>query len=222
MVNTKLVRAATSRTICCLALILAGAVAWTSPSALTAAASWTTITVRVYQTASLPSTLEQRSLTEAETVLRAARVDVRWRSCTGLSRRPATCDAPPEPSELSLRVLREGPTHQYTSFPLGDAIVVRRPGDGTLASVDFNHVARVAEAAQTDVAVLLGRVAAHELGHLLMHSSAHAPHGLMRANWTLREVQQNRAADWAFTAWDVAALRQAGPERPRLIVAPGT
>ena len=222
MADTKLVRAATRRTTCRLALFLAGVVAWTSPSALSAAASWTTITVRVYQTVGLPSTLERRALTEAETVLRAARVDVRWRNCTGLSRQPTTCDAPPAPSELSLRVLREGTTRQHTSRRLGDAIVVHGPDTGTLATVYFNHVARVAEAAQTDVAVLVGRVAAHELGHLLMHSSTHAPHGLMRANWTLREVQQNRAVDWTFTAWDVAAMRQPAPERPRLIVAPGT
>jgi hypothetical protein len=192
-------------------LILAGAVAWTSPSAVTAAAIRTTITVRVYQTAGLPPTLEQRALTEAETVLRAARVDARWENCTDLSRPSAACDAPAKPSEFFLRVLREGPTRQDTSSRLGDAIIGRRPGDGVLATVYFNHFARVAEVAETDVALLLGRVAAHELGNLLMHSSAHARRGLMRPNWTPHEVRRDLPADWTFTAGDVAAMRQPAP-----------
>ena len=62
--------------------------------------------------------------------------------------------------------------------------------------------------AGTDVAVLLGRVAAHELGHLMMHTTAHARRGLMRPNWTPYEVRRNRLADWEFTAEDVTAMRQ--------------
>jgi hypothetical protein len=197
------------RTTYCLALILAAA-SWMSPTASTSAAILrTTITVRVYQTAGLPSTLEQRALAEAETVLRAALVDVRWRQCTGLN--PSTgCDAPLGPSELLLRIVQGGTPGQDTSATLGNALVVRRAG-GVLATVYFSHVAWVAKAAKTDVAVLLGRVAAHELGHLMMHTPAHARRGLMRPNWTPGEVRRNRPADWAFTAEDVAAMRQPGP-----------
>ena len=62
--------------------------------------------------------------------------------------------------------------------------------------------------AGTDVAVLLGRVAAHELGHLMMHTTAHARRGLMRPNWTPDEVRRNHLADWEFTAEDVTSMRQ--------------
>jgi hypothetical protein len=78
--------------------------------------------------------------------------------------------------------------------------------------VHFSCVAWLAKTAGTDVAVLLGRVIAHELGHLLRRTSAHARHGLMRPNWTPDEVRRNRAADWAFTAGDVAAMRLPGAE----------
>jgi hypothetical protein len=87
-------------------------------------------TVRVYQTAGLPSALEQRFLTEAETVLRAGLVDVRWHGCTGLNASP-TCDLPPAPSELLLLV-REGARCQNAPATLGKALVVRRAG-GVLA-----------------------------------------------------------------------------------------
>lgn len=196
------------RTTYSLALILACAAVWTSPTALAAPpVSRIALTVRVYQTAGLPSALEKRALAEAETVLGAGLVDVRWQECTGLNSSP-TCDVPPGPSELLL-VMREGTPCQDTSATLGEAWIVRRAG-GVLATVYVNCVAWLATAARTDVAVLLGRVAAHELAHLMMRTSAHARRGLMRPNWTPDEVRRNRAADWAFTAADVAAMRQPG------------
>jgi hypothetical protein len=193
------------RTTYSLALLLACACVWTSPIAFAATAvPRIALTVRVYQTARLPSALEQRALAEAETVLRAGLVDVRWQECTGLNS-PPTCDVPPGPSELLLAV-REGAC-QDTPPTLGKAFVVRREG-GVLATVYVNCVAWLATAAGTDVAVLLGRVAAHELGHLIIRTSAHARRGLMRPNWTLDEVRRNHAGDWAFTGGDVAAMRQ--------------
>jgi hypothetical protein len=193
------------RTTYSLALILTCAAVWRSPAAVTATAVLRiALTVRVYQTAGLPSALEP-----AGTVLRAALVDVRWQECTGLNASP-TCDVPPGPSELLL-VVREGAACQDTPATLGKALVVCRAG-GVLATVNVNCVARLATASRTDVAVLLGRVAAHGLGHLMMRNSSHARGGLMRPNWTPDEVRRNRAADWAFTAADVAAMRQPGTE----------
>jgi hypothetical protein len=193
-----------------LALILAGAAAVTSNTALMAAdARRITITVRVYQNAGLTPMVEQRALAEAEAVLRAALVDVRWQDCTGPNV-SAACHVPRGPSELLLRVIRNRTPRKSESPRLGDAFVARREGGGVLATVYVDHVAGMAKAAETDVAVLLGRVAAHELGHLIMDTSEHARRGLMRPNWTAGEVRRNSAVDWAFTAEDVAAMRQPG------------
>jgi hypothetical protein len=198
------------RTTYSLALILACAAVWMSPTAVTATAvPRIALTVRVYQTAGLPSALKKRALAEAETVLGAGLVDVRWQDCTGLNSSPP-CDVPPGPSEFLL-VVRERASCQDPPATLGQAAVVRRVG-GVLATVYVNCVTRLATAAGTDVAVVLGRVVAHELAHLMMRTSAHARHGLMRPNWTLDEVRRNRATDWAFTAGDVAAMRQPGTE----------
>jgi hypothetical protein len=179
-----------------------------SPTVLTAAEVLrTTITVRVYQTAGLPPTLEQRALAEAETVLGAALVDVVWRRCTG-PKYSAACDVPLRPPELSLRILKEGAPVQDRSAALGNAFVDRHAGGGVLATVYFNHVVMLAKLAGSDVAVVLGRAAAHELGHLLMRTSVHPHRGLMRPYWTVGEVRRNRASDWAFTPGDVAAIRR--------------
>ena len=123
-----------------LALSLACAAVWTSPTALTASAVHRiTLTVRVYQTAGLAFTLEQQALAEAETVLRAGLVEVRWQECTGLNPSPI-CDVPPGPSELLLVVRAGDPCHQDTSATLGAALVVRRAG-GVLATVYVSCVA---------------------------------------------------------------------------------
>jgi len=152
------------RTTYSLTLILACAAVWSSPTALTArAVPRIALTVRVYQIVGIPAALEKRALDEAETVLGTGLVDVRWQDCTRLNSAP-TCDVPPGPSALLL-VLREGTPCQDRRATLGDAFVVRRAG-GVLATVYVNCVAWLATAARTDVAVLLGRVAAHELGHL--------------------------------------------------------
>ena len=88
-----------------LTLALFGAAVWVSSAPL-AAAPRITITVRVYQTAGLPSAIEEEALAETEALLQSALVDVRWRKCTGpANERHTTCDALPGPSELTLRIL---------------------------------------------------------------------------------------------------------------------
>lgn len=114
-------------TTCRLALILAGVAVCGWPTELTAVeAHRISITVRVYQTAGLSSTFEQRAFSEAETVLRAALVDVRWQQCGGPNRSSA-CQAPGGPSQLLL-VVREGGPCLETSATLGHALVVHGAG----------------------------------------------------------------------------------------------
>lgn len=185
-----------------LALVVAAVVVGASPHALTAVERLPhMVTVRVYQHAALRHEFEQRSKAEAQSVLRAAHVDVRWRTCEQAGSR--RCDEPLADTELVLRVLDDGAPDESTF--LGRALVLH-PEGGVFATVYAGRVARVASNAQADVALLLGRVVAHELGHLLMNSPTHPPGGLMRAQWTIHEIRRNRAADWTFTAADAAAM----------------
>ena len=121
-------------------------------------------------------------------VLRSAFVDVRWRQCTGLAPDEA-CSSRLALLELLLVVRVDAPCEDSPAT-LGKAFVARDAG-GVFANVYFNCVEWLAMSTGTDVAVLLGRVAAHELGHLMMHTTAHARRGLMRSNWTPHEVRRN-------------------------------
>jgi hypothetical protein len=188
-----------------LALMLAASAAWASPDVLRAAElSRIAITVRVYQTAGLPSSLEQRALAEAAKVLRTALVDVRWQACNGQPPSPV-CRVPLESSELVLRIVDDGASRPHRSLGIA---VINDQSSGVLATVFADLVARVATTARTDVGQLLGRVAAHELAHLLMQTSGHGRAGLMRPNWTPDEVHRNLSDDWVITPDDMAAMRR--------------
>jgi hypothetical protein len=196
-----------------LALVLAVAAISMTPAAATAEEGVrATITVRVYQTAGLEPTFEQRALAEARRVLGAALVDVRWRPCHGRGHEPSVACGPAQGSaELSLRLLRGNAPRSSAATRLGEALMDRRAGAAVMATVYVNRVERMANVAGRDAAVLLGRVTAHELGHLLMRTAEHAHRGLMRPRWTTDEVRRDRAGDWMFTSGDVAAMRQPGP-----------
>jgi hypothetical protein len=70
-------------------------------------------------------------------------------------------------------------------------------------------VTRLASTCNLTWTTVLGRVVAHEIGHLLLGTSDHEPAGLMRALWTRQILERNRDDDFRFTAADSLALRAA-------------
>ena len=57
---------------------------------------------------------------------------------------------------------------------------------------------------------LVGRVAAHEIGHLLLGRNSHSPHGLMRAGWNVKEIHQSL---WEFSDKDVVRIHERARQR---------
>jgi hypothetical protein len=54
---------------------------------------------------------------------------------------------------------------------------------------------------------------AHEIGHVLLDSNTHATTGLMRADWSRRELRRKDAAAWSFLESEAAHVRSAALER---------
>jgi hypothetical protein len=80
-----------------------------------------------------------------------------------------------------LNIVPEGKTSSDLVFGLA---FLDKDGSGRYGDVFFNRVAAAQRAFGADVSQLLGSVAAHELGHLLLGSHAHASSGIMSAVWT--------------------------------------
>ena len=84
-----------------------------------------------------------------------------------------------------------------------------------LATAFGDRIEAMATRTQSDPGRLLGRVIAHEIGHLLVGTSAHSPIGLMRDSWSDDEVQNNRPIDWMLTRTDAKRIRLGLLERSR-------
>ncbi len=167
--------------------------------------------VRVYDAAGVSVDDLSRATATAQRIFAAAGVAIEWISCGPAA---VECAAPLGAQEVSVRlVASQMPVNYRGQLPLGDALVDRAARAGSLATIYTSRVAWLAEAGQSEVAVLMGRAIAHEIGHLLLGTNGHAAHGLMRARWSAREVKRPAAIDWLFTPGDARHIRQALAER---------
>ena len=76
-----------------------------------------------------------------------------------------------------------------------------------LATVYADRVDWMAGRTGVDRHELLGRAIAHEIGHLLMASTAHGVNGLMRPVWSQSEVRRRQSRDWRFAPEEIAAIK---------------
>lgn len=164
-------------------LLLAGGLAVAPPAraAEREARPLLVVEVRLTATRDLPPEVTAELAAEATSIWRRAGVELRWRS------------DPPRPADASLRVLvmeRAAPGRPGAhSWAVGELLEDRT--GAAFAVVSIAAARRVVASAsrlhdpQTLVdrrlAVVLGRAVAHEVGHFLQGSGAHARRGLMRA-----------------------------------------
>lgn len=160
------------------------------------------VIVRIYDASGAHGQGWDSALNAARQTLADASIDVVWRHCPG-----GRFAHPLAPGELAVRLARSpAPVRATVPAVLGDALVDRHEASGVLASVYVDTVQHLALKTEADSQLLLGRVIAHELGHLLLGSTRHAQVGLMRAAWLHREIRRNHRRDWAFTPIEVTTM----------------
>ena len=81
------------------------------------------------------------------------------------------------------------------------------------ATVYIDRVEWLSRQAGADAVVVLGFAVAHEIGHLLLGTNAHAAHGIMRAIWSRDELQHANANDWVFSRSEGSKMRASLAER---------
>jgi hypothetical protein len=179
------------------------------PRAAPADQAMTRVTVRIYETAGLGPELKAVALAVAGTTIASTSADVWWKHCDTRGQSSA-CDGPPT-GEFVVRIVRSTTELHGKHLPLGDALVDTSSGAAVFATIYFDRVARVAQAANIQAATLLGYAVAHELGHLLLASIGHNTVGLMRPIWRDEELRSRRTVDWVFTNEEIAAIRRRLP-----------
>lgn len=157
------------------------------------------LTVRIYDNAGVLAGDRARAIKRANEILSRADLTVEWRDCpAGGMRTRGNCTAPHAPGELAVRLVRS-PKSDPNPRALGSALIDSATGSGTLATVYVDRVSAMAGQVKTDIWGIVGRVMAHEIGHLLLGSNSHSDSGLMREIWTLRDLIRNRPEDWIFS-----------------------
>lgn len=198
------------RTIALGILTLCGVVA----TALTARAeSPLVLTVRVYNAAGVASSELLAARRAAEPILADTGLAVTFRLC---GTKAATggvvdaCDDALKPSEVVVRLI-DAPVFSTTLHPdaYGVTYVVEATNSGWLATVFPDRVAQAASRADADAGTVLGRVMAHELGHLLLGSGYHGEAGVMRAEWPDELLHRKSAEEWHFSLFEAARMQRA-------------
>lgn len=176
------------------------------------------LTIRLYATGDTPAPDLAAAQQTAGAILNQALVEVDWTDCRPHPKKPhpLTCDRPVQETEVVIRLVTAANGRSADDLAgdvLGDAIVDPASGNGALGTVYLDRVKRAAAASNTSESELLGRVIAHEVGHLLLGTTAHAQSGVMRATWTRAVLTRRRAGDWTFSADQSVTLRARLGER---------
>ena len=126
----------------------------------------------------------------------------------GASAAGPECEVPIGPGDLILRIIPSPlPWRRADGIELGQSHIDVGTGRAVLATVYSDRVAWKAGQSRMSHSVLLGRTIAHELGHLLLATTAHSEAGLMRAAWTKDELRADRPWDWMFRPIEVASIQ---------------
>ena len=171
-----------------------------------------TLVVRLYDNGTLGEADRAIVIATASEILLASNVPTTWPDCTPGHSGPAplVCDRPMDGGEVAIRLVRgTTPSRFRGDLPLGYSLIDVKQQRGALATIYLDRVEWIAADAGIDPRVVLGRAIAHEIGHLLLGTNDHSTRGLMRALWSRQAFEQNRPADWLFTAHDGEELVRA-------------
>ena len=170
----------------------------------------------MYDAGVMPAAEQTVALRAAAGVLAAAGIDVTWLPCgsDAAAAHAASCDTPPGRGVLSVRFVRlPGTPSARGELRLGYSLVDTGIGEGSLATMYVDRVQWLAAQAGADAAVLLGFAVAHEIGHLLLGTNAHAAAGLMRAVWSRAQLQHAEIGDWRFSPDEAVKMQSALEKR---------
>ncbi len=168
-----------------------------------------TVRVWVIDAVGLDEKTLAAALDKAQVIFGDAGVRVLWIRCLGQANQAElnVCQ-PDDTNKLFLRIVRQPAIGFGSRHALGQAF----SGEvgSQYATVFHDRVlAMVASRKPGSEALVLGHVIAHELGHLLLGTSAHSRFGLMAAGWSAAELERAPAGLLEFSSAEAATIRAA-------------
>lgn len=157
------------------------------------------LTVSVYNDAAVPADVLKLAENEAYQIFRQAGIELYWLNCKvpAVSEEASrVCREAVFPEHLHLRIVRKslglkGET-MGISFQSDD-------GSGCYADLFYEPMEQLHRSDGADLASLLGDVAAHEIGHLLLGTNSHSAAGIMHAHWIAEELATASRGELVFS-----------------------
>lgn len=182
-------------------VVLAVAVSgWAEPAKEAEGSSAVRVVVRVQNYADVPKQELQAAEAEAQRILGRAGVFAEWTECNPRNPVPSQpCEQGLAANEFNLSLL---PEKMARGFGQRDTVYgFAAPCERTAATC-YAYVfdARIDATSEQTIshAALLGHVAAHELGHLLLYDVHHSASGIMTARWGEDELRAAAKGDLLF------------------------
>jgi hypothetical protein len=161
-----------------------------------AAASPPSVAVVAFNQAGTAAAALARAKTEVTRIFGEAGVGVSWMNPSAVE--PAGAFA----MQLLIRPRAINGDRSIMGTAIGDMHET-----GGSAFVYYDRVVRAAHESEQDVARLLAYAMAHEMGHLLLPSPAHATSGIMRPEWDGDDLRHIASGLLQFTAVQANAIR---------------
>jgi hypothetical protein len=153
-----------------------------------------TLSVRWVDDYGAPKGVTFEARKDAARILAAAGVRLDWQQAE-------------EPADLTLYLLARAMLR--TS---GDALGYTAIDPSSASGCNFAHllypaIEQTARGSETAVSTILGAAMAHEIGHILLNSTAHSPSGIMTATFGYKQTQQAGKRQLLFTTDQAAHIR---------------
>lgn len=170
------------------------------------AKSATEITVLVNNSAGVSAEILTQAKAEASRIFRTAGVEIDWVDCPRAADivEGDACRRVPGPSDFVLHIVAKGKTSSDLVFGLS---FLGEDGAGKYSDLFYDRVQQAHRELGADVASLLGSVAAHELGHLLLGLHAHSYVGIMAAVWNEDALRNMGMGGLRFNRDQAAGIR---------------
>jgi hypothetical protein len=145
------------------------------------------VAISVFNDSAISSEILKQAEMVSSQVFEESGIHVDWVNCSPADEAPSRKVACRQaiPQHLQLRIVRR-------SLNLKDSILgisyLLSDGTGCQADIFYEGIEKLHHETSVDPAIILGHVAAHEIGHLLLGSNSHSPWGIMRAHWNMEEL----------------------------------
>jgi hypothetical protein len=182
----------------------------------------TILTISVYNDTNVPRGTLLRAEEEAARVFRSAGIGVKWLNCASTAelQESGACRQVAFPAHLHLRIAQKPLSAKEGVLGIS---FLDADGIGCQADLFYERMEELKESNHASMASLLGHVAAHEVGHLLLGTNSHAATGIMQAKWTGENLAGINLAGLYFSAAESARMKErfstgmgAGKQDPRL------